>query len=181
MKLLAKLRALAIVTAIVVAEAVLMLLLLFLVLAGSGCASTKIQGSESIIHDSTSLRVAQRLVAVAVPGDSASLRTRLVWDEATRRFKPVTVFGGTGRTRLAFQLDAFGLVTVSGYTVPYVAQVTVTDTTRSHTRLVRNKEVVAVAAPKSRFVKFCIWFTILVIVACGGWAYTRFFTPIRFF
>lgn len=167
--------------ALIVAEVVLMLGLLFLVLASSGCASTKIQGSETIIHDSTSLRVAQRLVTVAVPGDSAKLSTRVVWDETTRRFRPVTIFSGSGRSRLAFQMDAWGLVTVSGYSVPYVTQVTVTDTTRSHTRLASTKEVVAVVAPKSRFVKFCIWFTILVIAACGGWAYTRFFTPFRFF
>lgn len=154
---------------------------LWMVLATVGCASTKPQGSETIIKDSTSLRVAQRLVAVAVPGDSASLRTRLVFDEATRQFKPVTIFSGTGRTRLAFTLDGFGLVTVSGYSVPYVAQVTVTDTTRTHTRLASTKTVVAVEAPKSRFVKFCIWFTCLAAAASAGWAYTRFFTPFRFF
>lgn len=158
-----------------------MLVMLMAVVASSGCATTRLQASETIIKDSTTLRTAQRLVAVSVPGDSASLRTRLVYDEATHQFRPVTIYSATGRTRMAFSLDAFGFITAAAITGPYTAKVTVTDTTRTHTRLASTKQVVAVKAPKSRFEKFCIWFTCLVIVAILGWAYTRFFTPIRFF
>jgi hypothetical protein len=157
------------------------LMVLMMVLASAGCASTKLQTSETIITDSTTLRTAQRLVAVSVPGDSAKITTRLVYDEATHQFRPVTIYSHSGRTQMAFTLDAFGLITAAAITGPYTAKVTVTDTTRTHTRLASTTRVVAVKAPKSRFEKFCIGFTCLVIVAILGWAYTRFFTPIRFF
>ncbi len=154
--------------------------LVCLALAGFGCASARLQPTETLVRDTTTLRTVQRLVSVAVPGDSAKLSTRVVYDEATGRFQPVTIFSAVGRTRLAFVLNAYGQVTISALAAPYVAQVAVTDTDRSHTRITKEKETVAVKAPKSRFVKFCIWFTIGAIAVIAGGAYLKFFTPLRF-
>jgi hypothetical protein len=151
--------------------------LLGMVLASASCASTRLQPGESIVSDSTTLRIAQRVVSVSVPGDSAKLNTRLVYDEATHQFRPVTIFSASGHTRLAFMLDASGRVTTTATTLPYLASVMVADTSRSHIRT--TIKTVKVKAPLSRLVKFCIWFTGLTLVAGAGWAYLRFFTPLR--
>jgi hypothetical protein len=153
--------------------------LIWMALAGASCASARLQPSESVVSDTTTLRQVQRLVSVAVPADSAKLTTRIVFDEATHLFRPVTIFSASGHTRLAFMLDAYGQVTTTAFSAPYVAQVPVTDTERSHIRIVKEKQVVAVKAPLGRFVKFCIWFTGLTLVVGAGWAYLRFFTPLR--
>ncbi|MDJ0363575.1 hypothetical protein QMK33_00305 [Hymenobacter sp. H14-R3] len=153
--------------------------LLTLVLACASCASTRLQPSESLVSDTTALRQVQRLVSVAVPADSARLTTRIVFDEATHLFRPVTIFSASGHTRLAFMLDASGRVTATAFTAPYVAQVPVTDTDRIRIRTTKETKVVTVKAPLGRFVKFCIWFTGLTLVVGAGWAYLRFFTPLR--
>lgn len=153
--------------------------LLTLVLACASCASTRLQPNETLVQDTTTLRTVQRLVSVAVPADSAKLSTRIVFDEATHLFRPVTIFSASGHTRLAFMLDAYGRVTTAAFTAPYEAKVTVTDTDRSHSHTTKEKLVVAVKAPLGRLVKFCIWFTGLTLVVGAGWAYLRFFTPLR--
>ena len=150
--------------------------LLILVLAG--CASTRLQPNESVVRDTTTMRTVQRLVSVAVPGDSAKLTTRVVYDEATHQFRPVTIFSSVGSMRMAFTLDSYGLVTAAALVAPHAAQVTVTDTDRSHHTFI--KQTVPVKAPLGRFVKYCIWFTMLVFVGGGLWVYVHFFSPIRF-
>lgn len=153
---------------------------LVVVLASFGCASTRPLGSETIVTDSATYRLYQRLVAVAVPGDSARLRSRLVYDETTHQFRPVTIFSQAGHTRLAVQLDAFGVLTATAVVPPYVARVVVTDTSRTRTRTTATTQTVAVEAPKSRFVKFCIWFTCLALAAGALWAYSQLTNPFRF-
>jgi hypothetical protein len=166
--------------ALVVVEAVLMLVALFVV---AGCATTRpLSSTETVITDSTVLRQVQRQVAVSVPGDSAKITTRLTYDEATGLFRPVTIYSHSGHTRLAFTLDAYGFIQANAVTVPFVAQVPVTDTeiTHTHKATKTTKTEVAVRAPLGRFVWFCIGFTVLVLVGAGLWLCTRFPNLLRF-
>jgi hypothetical protein len=172
-----KLQTLARGIALIVAEAVLIGVAL---LAFSGCATSKPESNEIIITDSTTRKQVQRLVAVAVPGDSAKLRTRIRYDEATGRFQPVTIYSHSAHGLLTFSLDAYGLVTASTTTAPWLAQVPVTDTEVTHTHSSQERQVVAVKAPLSRFVKFCIGFTIVAFLLLAGVVYLKFFTPFRF-
>ncbi|GGG33366.1 hypothetical protein [Hymenobacter glacieicola] len=152
-----------------------------LVVALASCAATRLGTNQSIITDSTTLRQVQRMADVAVPGDSSSLSTRLVFDETTGGIKPVTIYTRSAHGLLALSVDAFGLVTATAVRVPFLTQVPVTDTelTRSHTSQVR--EVVPVKAPLTGFLKFCIGFTILAFALLALWLYLQFFTPFRLF
>jgi hypothetical protein len=175
-----KLRTLAHAVASTVVKAVLMFVALWAV---AGCATTRpLTSTETVITDSTVLKQAQRLVAVSVPGDSAKITTRLSYDEATGLFRPVTIYSHSGRTRLAFTLDAYGFLQANAVTVPFVAQVPVTDTeiTRTHKATKTTKTEVPVKAPLGRFVWFCIVFTVLAFVGAGLWLYTRFSNLSRF-
>lgn len=153
---------------------------LWVVVASSGCATTKPESNQTIITDSTTRKQVQRLVAVSVPGDSAKLRTRIRYDEATGRFQPVTIYTHSAHGLLTFSLDAYGLVTASTITTPWLTQVPVTDTEVTHNRSSQERQVVAVKAPLSRFVTFCIGFTILAFLLLAGGLYLKFFTPFRF-
>lgn len=180
MNLLFKFRSLARAFVAFVVEVALMLGMLYAV---AGCASTRpLTSTETEITDSTTLKQVQRLVSVSVPGDSAKLSTRLIFDEKTGLFRPVTIYSHSGHTTLAFTLDAFGMVQASAVTVPFVAQVPVTDTEITRTRKAdkTTKTEVLVKAPLGRFVWFCIVFTVLAFVGAGLWLYTRFSNPLRF-
>jgi hypothetical protein len=153
---------------------------LWLVGACASCAPTR-TGIQTVVTDSTTLRQVQRLVAVAVPGDSAKLSTRVVYDEATRRFQPVTVFTRSAHGLLSVSLDAFGQLTATTVTAPWVAQVPVTDTERIRSQASHRTVTKPVEVPKSGFVKFCQWFTVLVILVGLLCLYLKFFTPFRGF
>jgi hypothetical protein len=152
---------------------------LVLVVALASCATAKLGTSETVVTDSTTRRQVQRLVAVSVPGDSAKLTSRLEYDEATGLFKPVTIFSYTAHGKLAFSVDAFGLVTASMLTTPWIAQVPVVDTEVTHSRSTKSREVVPVAAPLSGFVKFCVAFFIGCALLFSGWLYLKIFTPFK--
>lgn len=147
-----------------------------------GCASIKpTTTTETVVTDSITRRQVERLVAVSVPGDSAKLTTRLVFDERTGHFKPVTIYSHSGHTTLAFTLDAFGLVQASSFTTPFTAQVPVTDTETSRTRAATTKSHTVITEVKTgRFARFCIGFTLVALLLVGGWVYIRFFTPLKF-
>ncbi|GAA4354138.1 hypothetical protein GCM10023185_15510 [Hymenobacter saemangeumensis] len=169
-------------TAKAVAQVVLIVGMFWAVVASSGCATTRPSTStETVITDSTTLRQVQRLVAVSVPGDSAKLTTRLAYDERTGRIRPVTIYSNSGHTTLAFSVDAYGLVKVTSITKPFVAQVPVVDTEISRTRQASTTtKTEAVVTQNSRFARYCIGFTVVVLLCAGLWFYIRFFTPFRF-
>lgn len=122
------------------------------------------------------------MVAVSVPGDSAKLTTRVVFNEATQRFQPITLFSRSGNVLTAFRLDAYGMATVTAVSVPFVKQVAVFDTETTRTRTADTTTKTEVATPKrlGGFARFCIGFTVLAFVAGGLWFYLRFLTPFRF-
>ena len=164
-------------------KAVLMLGCAWVMLASLlGCASIKpTTTTETVVTDSITRRQVERLVAVSVPGDSAKLTTRLLYDERTGRFKPVTIYSHSGHTRLAFTLDAFGLVQASSITTPFTAQVPVMDTETSRTRAATTKATTTITEIKTgKFARFCIGFTVVVVLLICGWVYIRFFTPLKF-
>ncbi|MES2730050.1 MAG: hypothetical protein V4621_08170 [Pseudomonadota bacterium] len=159
---------------LIVVQAVLMFVALLAFTGLGGCAASRSNGVQTVVTDSTTRKQLQRLVAVAVPGDSSTLTTSIQWDEATGRFKPVTIYSHSAHGQLAFALDAYGLVTVSALTAPWTAQVPVTDTEVTRNRTSHTTETVTVAAPLSRFVKFCIGFTVLAIVLVVVRLYLKF-------
>ncbi|MBD2769707.1 hypothetical protein IC235_17595 [Hymenobacter sp. BT664] len=154
--------------------------LMVLVVASFGCATTRLEPNETIITDSTTKRVVQRMVSVSAPGDSARLRTRIQYDEKTGRFKPVTIYSQAGHTTLAFGLDAFGQVTIQSITAPWTFQVPVTDTQVNHTSTKTVKQTQVVKAPLSRFVKGCIAFTIGVLLLLTIGLYYKLSNPFSF-
>jgi hypothetical protein len=155
-------------------------LLISLLVASSGCATSRMEPDEVVITDSTTRKEVQRLVAVSVPGDSASLRTRIQYDEKTGLFRPVTIYSHSGRTNLAFTLDAAGHVTFLSTLLAYTTQVPVVDTEVRRTTSKATTRTQVVEAPKSRFVKFCIGFTIVLTLLFILWLWLKLSPPFSF-
>jgi hypothetical protein len=157
-----------------------LLAFMILVVACAGCATTRMGSNEVVVTDSTTRREIQRLVSVSVPADSARLRTKIQFDEKTGKFRPVTVFSRAGHTGLNFLLDANGNVSVYSLATAYTAQVPVTDTQVQRTISSKQREVQLVKAPLSRFVKFCIGFTIVLTLLFILWLCLKLSPPFSF-
>ncbi len=149
--------------------------------AGVGLASCvrPLAPTEVVVTDSTTRREVQRLVAVSVPGDSASLTTRLTWDAGRQQFRPVSIYRRVGRLGLWLTVDARGELHTSAAAAATTVQVPVADTYTNRVR-VEHKTVVKETFKTHWFDRWARWIAAAAVLLTGGAVYLKFFSPFRF-
>lgn len=142
------------------------LLIIGMLLALMSCRTSRLNSSVSNERDSVYIEI-EKLVPVEVPADSAAIRALLECDENGKVVLKWLDMANTKNVQLQFLLDSLGNLRTNFKVPPDTVYVPSKETSLSTNKKTVETKIVEVERELTKWQRFCIRFTTVVLIIAG--------------
>lgn len=142
------------------------LLIIGMLLALMSCRTSRLNSSVSNERDSVYIEI-EKLVPVEVPADSAAIRALLECDENGKVVLKWLDMANTKNVQLQFLLDSLGNLLTNFKVPPDTVYVPSKETSLSTNKKTVETKIVEVERELTKWQRFCIRFTTVVLIIAG--------------
>lgn len=142
------------------------LLIIGMLLALMSCRTSRLNSSVSNERDSVYIEI-EKLVPVEVPADSAAIRALLECDENGKVVLKWLDVANTKNVQLQFLLDSLGNLRTNFKVPPDTVYVPSKETSLSTNKKTVETKIVEVERELTKWQRFCIRFTTVVLIIAG--------------